>query len=233
VTRPTNQTMLKALGNILGKLMATHVELHTSEVCPECGSQLAREAGGWGELPREPLGVAQSGSPGVSSHQSAEWHCPNPDCPTQVLASIRHWCSPEVMGIAVATSELVAQLVNRGLVRDVAELYTLKHAEVDALEGMDEAKTDAFFDAIAASKKREAWRVLFGLRIPRVTASVAKSPCQQFRTLDDLFAAGAKRLMAADGMDEAVAQSIIRWHSDSLNRKLVDRLRRADVNFKC
>jgi NAD-dependent DNA ligase len=50
--------------------------------------------------------------------------------------------------------------------------------------------------------------------------------------LDDLFAAGAKRFRVAEGVDEAAAQSIIRWHSDSLNRKLVDRLRKADVNFK-
>lgn len=198
------------------------VELHAAKECAHCGSLLARDAG-----------VNQGGSPEVSPHQSGGWHCPNPDCPSQVRVSIEIWCSAEVMGIAGGTPEFVAQLVNRGLVRDVAELYTLKHAEVDALDGMDEAKTDAFFDALAASKKREAWRVLYGLRIPRVTDAVAQSLCQHFRTLDDLFAAGGKRLMAAAGVADAVVQSIIRWHSDSLNRKLVNRLRRADLNFKC
>lgn len=206
--------MIKALARMFARLARSDVELHSSEKCSECGSQLARDTEGAGP-------------------ERESWHCPNPDCPSQVRASLEFWCSAEVMGIAGSTPEFVAQLVKRGLVRDVAELYTLKHAEVDALDGMNEAKTDAFFAAMTASKQCEAWRVLLGLRIPRVTAEVAQSLCRHFRTLDDLFAAGAKHLIAAAGVDEAAAQNIIRWHSDSLNRKLVDRLRKADVNFKC
>lgn len=136
------------------------------------------------------------------------------------------------MAIEGGTRELIAQLVKRGLVRDVAELYRLKPAEIAALDGMDEQAAKRFFTAIVASKKREAWRVLYGLGIPHIGAEATQSLCRSFPSLDDIFAAGGKRLMEAEGVSEIMAQSILRWQSDSVNRKLLGRLRKADVNFK-
>lgn len=224
--------MFKALGNILGKLMTTHVELHASETCPECGSQLARDAVGWGERPREPLGTTQAGSPGVSPHQPAVWHCPNPDCPPQVLKRVALWASPEAMDIRGCDAALVAQLVQRGLVRDAAEFYRLRYAEIVSLDGMDETKTRALWDAIAASKQRETWRVLFGLAIPNIGAVEARALCQHFATLDELFAAGRERLVTLAGVTEVLARSLTHWYGDPVNRKLVQRLAKAGVNFQ-
>ena len=232
MTRPTKQTMFKAFGNILGKLMTTHVELHASETCPECGSQLARDAAGWGERPCEPLGTTQGGSPGVSPHQPAVWHCPNPDCPPQVLKRLTLWASPEAMDIRGCDAALVTQLVQRGLVRDAAEFYRLRYAEIVSLAGMDETKTRALWDAIAASKQREAWRVLFGLAIPNLGAAEAQGLCQPFATLDELFAAGRERLVTLAGVTEVLACSLTHWYGDPVNRKLVQRLAKAGVNFQ-
>lgn len=224
--------MLKSLGKIFSKLMASHMELHASETCPECGSQLARDSNGWGERPREPL-TAQAGSPGVSPRQSSVWHCPNPDCPPQVLKRVVLWASPEAMDIQGCNGALVAQLVQRGLVRDAAEFYQLKMAEIASLDGMDATKARALWDAIAASKQREVWRVLFGLGIPNIGAMEAQALCKHFASLEDLFATGRERLAKLDGVTEVMARSLTHWYGDPVNRKLVRRLAKAGVNFKC
>lgn len=223
--------MIKALSTILSKLVASPVELHASETCPECGSQLARDADGWGKRPREPLST-QDGSPGVAPHRSDDWHCPNPDCPPQVLKRVVLWASPEAMDIQGCDAELVTQLVQRGLVQDAAEFYQLKVAELASLDGFDLAKARTLWDAIQASKQREAWRVLFGLGIPNLSATEAQTLCKHFTSLEDLFATGRERLMKLDDVTETVARSVTHWHGDPVNRKLVRRLAKVGVNFQ-
>lgn len=175
--------------------------------CIECGSTL---------LPRNAGALA----------------CPNPDCPAQVRRSLAHWCAPEVMDIPGADATLIALLVERGLVRDVAELYQLKVSELAALLGGDEVAARKFWEAIAASRQREAWRLLAGLQIPLVDAAAARLLATGFPTVFAVFAAGAPRLMRDAGVSAVVAESICRWHSDSLNRRLVKRLQQAGLNFK-
>ena len=137
------------------------------------------------------------------------------------------------MDIQGCDAALVAQLVQRGLVRDAAEFYRLKYAEITSLEGMDETKTRALWDAIAASKQREAWRVLFGLSIPNIGAAEAQALSYHFASLDELFATGRERLAKLDGVTEVMARSLTHWYGDPVNRKLVRRLAKAGVNFKC
>jgi DNA ligase (NAD+) len=183
---------------------------HPSQSCPECGSKLCAKAGAGEQF----------------------WFCPNPDCPAQVRRGLVHWCSPAAMDIAGGDEKLVALLVQRGLVRDVAELYRLRVKELAALPGMDKDSAQKFFDAITASMKREAWRVLFGLGIPNVGAPEAQRFCQHSATLDALFATGRERLMKFEGVTETMARSLTHWQGDPVNRKLVRRLEKAGVNFK-
>lgn len=197
---------------LLGKLTVPPVVLHTTEKCPECGSLLAQDA--------------------TSNPLDALWLCPNPDCPAQVRRGLVHWCSPAAMDIAGGDEQLVALLVGRGLARDVAELYRLRVKELAALPGMDQDSAQKFFDAITASMKREAWRVLFGLSIPNIGAAEAQLFCQHFPTLDALFATGRERLMKLVGVTEVMARSLTHWHGDPVNRKLLRRLEQAGVNFK-
>lgn len=224
--------MIKSLGKIFAKLMAAHVELHASEVCAECGSQLARDADGRGERPREALGESKDGSSVASPHQTEVWHCPNPDCPPQVLKRVVLWASPEAMDIQGCDDALVGQLVQRGLVLDAAEFYQLSLAEIVALDGMGEGKARGLGDAIKASKQREAWRVLFGLGIPQISAADAQVLCRQFESLPQLFTAGRERLLTGEGVSEVAARQLRRWLGDPVNRKLVKRLEKAGVNFK-
>lgn len=225
------KSAVKLFSLAFGTRAGAEKSLRPSQTCPECGSNLLKSVG-WGERPREPVAATQAGSPGVSPHLPTNWFCPNPDCPAQVRRALVHWCGPDVMDIAGGDAALVAKLVGQGLARDVAELYRIKVAELAALEGLDKDAAPKFFAAVTASTKRDAWRLLFGLKIPLVGMAEAQALGRGFPTVDAVFAAGGPRLMKDGGVSEAVAQSIVRWHSDSVNRRLVKRLEKLGLNFK-
>jgi DNA ligase (NAD+) len=175
--------------------------------CPECGSKLFTNPG------------------------SESLRCPNLDCPAQVRARIEHWCSASAMDIPGADASMIAKLVAKGLVRDVAELYRLKLAEIASIEGVNLDSARQLFDAIAVSRSREPWRLLFGLSIPWVASTDAQKLCEHFKAVDNVFAASVERLTRA-GVSEETARSIVHWHSDSVNRKLVKRLIQAGLHSK-
>ncbi|MFO1489009.1 MAG: helix-hairpin-helix domain-containing protein [Verrucomicrobiota bacterium] len=199
--------MFNFIHKIFPNLPNTH-HFHPTDKCPECGTALMR------------------------SEEKPDWHCPNLDCPAQIRARIEHFCSAGAMDITGADAAFVKLLVERGLLRDVAELYRLKAKELAALPGMDSSSAQKFFDAITASQKRDAWRLLFGLAIPTVTPAAAQSLCAWFKSVDNVFAASAERLRQAEGVSESTARAVVQWHSDGVNRKLVRRLFKAGVNFK-
>jgi DNA ligase (NAD+) len=198
---------------VLTKRTGQEIPFRFPAKCPECGSKVSREL----------LAGAEEGS---------VWRCINPDCPAQVRGRIEHWCGRGAMDIEGGGEVLVRQLVGAGLVRDVADLYSLKLAEVMNLERMGEKSAQNFLDGVETSKSRVAWRVLYGLGILHVGAGVAKSLARSFATLDDVFAASVDQLLEAEDIGEVIAQSIIQWHGDGRNCKLLERLRKAGVNFK-
>jgi DNA ligase (NAD+) len=182
--------------------------------CPECGSKVAR-------------------APGiVEGDEGVVWRCLNPDCPAQVRGRLEHWCARGAMDIEGGGEVLVRQLVQTGLVRDVADLYSLKLSEVAGLERMGEKSARNFLDGVEASKQRDLWRLLFGLGILHVGAGVAKALGRGFATLDDVFAASVDQLTECEDVGEVIAQSVVQWHGDPRNRKLIERLRAAGAEFQ-
>jgi DNA ligase (NAD+) len=177
---------------------------HFPKECPECGSRISKGAD--------------------AEDEAAVWRCTNPDCPAQVRGRIEHWCARGAMDIEGGGEVLAAQLVRSGLVRDVAELYKLKLDELANLERMGEKSAKNFLDGLEASKGRDLWRVLFGLGIFHVGSGVAKSLGRAFGDLDEVA--------EAEDIGEVIAQSIAQWHDDARNRDLIERLRKAGVNFK-
>jgi len=201
--------MIKSLSKAFARWFAAHVELHPSQSCPECGSQLAREM----------------------DDASGAWRCLNPDCPPEVLRRVTLWVSPEAMDIQGCDAALVKQLVERGLVRNAADFYQLSAAELAALDGMNQARAQELLAAIEDSKQREAWRVLYGLGIRKVGIAEAQELCGQFTSLQELFAAARNPMPAITGVSEATVQQLKRWLSDPINRKVVRRLKKAGLNF--
>lgn len=218
--RMGDAVVIQKAGEIIPEVVRVVAEKRTGgeklfrfpKVCPECGSNVSKGA--------------------VVEDEGADWRCVNPDCPAQVRGRIEHWCARGAMDIEGGGEVLAAQLVNSGLVRDVADLYRLKLDELANLERMGEKSAQNFRDGIEASKQRDMWRVLFGLGIFHVGAGVAKSLGRAFTDLEEIFAAGPVRLAEVEDIGGVIAQSLTQWHDDSRNRDLLARLKKAGVNFK-
>jgi len=198
---------------VLKKRSGGEKNFHFPKTCPECGSKVSKEIG-------------------ADEEEGSVWRCVNPECPAQVRGRIEHWCARGAMDIEGGGEVLAAQLVKNNLVRDVADLYSLKLEQVAEVERMAEKSARNFLDALAASKYRDLWRLLFGLGILHVGAGVAKSLARHFPTLDDIFAASAEQLAEVEDIGEVIAQSLVNWHNDKRNQKLIGRLREARLNFR-
>ena len=126
-----------------------------------------------------------------------------------------------------------AQLVKSGLVRDVADLYSLKLADVADLERMGEKSARTFSTALTPANQRDLWRLLFGLGILHVGAGVAKVARPRLSpSLDDMFAASVDQLTECEDIGEVIAQSVVQWHGDPRNQKLIERLRAGWIEFQ-
>ncbi len=181
--------------------------------CPECGGSVARAS------------VADAAETG------AVVRCLNPLCPAQVRGRIEHWCSRGAMDIEGAGEVLVRQLVDRKLVRDVADLYKLQLDQIAGLERMGAKSAQNFLNGTEASKQREVWRLIFGLGILHVGAGVAKTLSNHFAALDDLMRATADDLNRIEDIGGVIAQSVAQWFAQEQNRELIERLRTAGLNF--
>jgi DNA ligase (NAD+) len=199
---------------VLARRTGKEVSFRFPTQCPECGSKVSR-------------------APGVvEGDEGVVWRCVNPDCPARVRGRLEHWCARGAMDIEGGGEVLVRQLVQTGLVRDEAELYSLKLSDVADLERMGEKSARNLLDGIEASKQRDMWRVLYGLGILHAGAGVAKALGRGFSTLDDVFAASVDQLTECEDVGEVIAQSVVQWHGDPRNRKLIEGLRTAGLNFK-
>lgn len=240
--------MIRHIKNWLSRISDTDRNdagpFHPSQKCPECGSplMLRRDQLRRDELRASPNTSIREEAPESSkdlfrdSHSSSlaeeGWQCPNLDCPALIRSRLEHWCSGEVMNITGVTPALISAIVSRGLARDVAELYRIKLKELAALPGMDSGLAREIFDALTASLKAEAWRVLFGLGIPHLRASEASSLCAHFGSVDNVLAASGDRLAKVPDVTLQTASSVTHWTSDPVNRRLVKRLYKSGLNFK-
>lgn len=217
--RVGDRVVIEKAGEVIPAVVSVVIDKRTGQEtvfqfpksCPECGSKISRAA---------------------AEGETVAWRCMNPDCPAQVRGRIEHWCARGAMDIEGGGEVLVAQLVKAGLVQDVADLYKLTLAELSNLERMGEKSAQNFLDGLKASKQRDMWRLLFGLGILHVGAGVAKSLGRSFASLDDLFGCSVDQLTEIEDVGEVIAQSLAQWFGEARNRKLIDRLRQAGLNFR-
>ena len=187
-------------------------EFEFPTTCPECGTEVTRDTA--------------TGSGNVVIR------CQNPDCPAQVRGRLEHFCARGAMDIEGGGEVMVRQLVGNGLALDVAELYRLKVEEVAALERMGEKSAQNFIDGIAASKERELWRLIFGLGILHVGAGVAKALTRSLPDLDAVMQANEEQLAELEDIGPIIARSVVSWFEDSRNCDLIERLRKAGLQFE-
>lgn len=157
--------------------------------------------------------------------------CPNPQCPEQVKRRIEHFAHRGAMDIRGLGEQVVAQLVDAGLVSDPADLYQLDELSLARLERQGAKSIDNLLKAISDSKQQPPWRLIFGLGILHVGATGARKLLEHFGGIDQLAAASIDELVKCQDIGGIVAPSIHDWFRDTANLKLIHRLRTAGLTF--
>lgn len=203
-------------GDVIPKIVEVvadqqHPRGHTSFVfpthCPICGSQVLRTEG------------------------EVDFRCVNADCPARLKESLLHFAKRGVMNIDGLGEALVTQLMERGMVASVADLYSLNKEQLLSLERVADKSAQALLDQIERSKTEPLQRVLFGLGIRFVGERTAQLLAESFGSMDELSRAGQEELERVQEVGPRVAQAIVEFFAEPRNLDLVERLRKAGLTF--
>ncbi|MBQ5705770.1 MAG: NAD-dependent DNA ligase LigA [Bacteroidaceae bacterium] len=176
--------------------------------CPVCGAQLVRSDG------------------------EAGYYCPNSgECPPQIKARIEHFVSRDAMNIESIGPETVELLFSSGLIKNIADLYTLEANDLLLLPRMGTRSAENIVKNVQESLNVPFERVIFALGIRYVGATVAKRLARSFLTIENLMNASMDSLVATDEIGERIAGSVIDFFANESNRELVERLRAAGLKF--
>ncbi len=157
------------------------------------------------------------------------WYCVNAACPAQIVRNIEHYVSRGAIDIVGLGVRIVKQLVEQGLVNDVADLYTLERSSLLGLEGFAEKKADNLLEAISASKGQPLSRLLTALGVRGVGEVVASDLASHFGSLDAMAAATVEDLENLEGIGPNIAQAIVDWFQRPANQGVMRKLRDAGV----
>jgi DNA ligase (NAD+) len=173
--------------------------------CPECGSAIHKAEG------------------------EVAYRCVNAACPAKRKESLLHFAGRHAMDIDGLGEKIVDQLVDKSLVKDVADLYSLKLDQVASLERMAEKSAQNLLDEIAASKKQPLSRLIYALGMRFVGERTAQLLAENFSSLEELAAAKPEDLEKVTEVGPKVSESIVEFFSEPANRKLIKKLHAAGV----
>jgi DNA ligase (NAD+) len=171
-------------------------------------------------------------TPLVKNEGEAIHYCPNEtSCPPQLLGKLEHFVSRKAMDIDAIGKETLQQLIDAQLVKDVADLYDLREEQLAVLDRMGKKSIDNILQGIQASKQVPYERVLFALGIRLVGETVSKTLVKNYPTLESLQLATTDELTSIHEIGAKIAENIVRWFSTPENQKVVERLKKHELNF--
>jgi len=173
--------------------------------CPECGSAIHR------------------------AEDEVAYRCVNAACPAKRKESLLHFASRHAMDINGLGDKIVDQLVDKGMVKDIADLYTLKLDDVANLDRMGDKSAQNLLDQIAASKKHTLARLIYALGIRMVGERTGQLLAEHFSSLDELAEAKEDQLFEVTEVGPKVAAAIAEFFSESANQKIIKKLDKAGV----
>jgi DNA ligase (NAD+) len=157
------------------------------------------------------------------------WYCVNAACPAQLVRNVEHFVSKGAMDINGLGIRIVEQLITEGLVKDVADLYTLTREQLLGLEGFADKKADNLLAAIAASRNQPLPRLLTALGVRGVGEVSARDLASRFPSLDTLGAASEDQLKEVEGIGPNITAAIVDWFGRARNQAVLEKLKAAGL----
>lgn len=178
------------------------------KVCPVCGAQAVREEG------------------------EAATRCIGIECPAQLLRSIVHFVSKEAMDIDGLGYKIVEQLIEKGLIKNIADIYTLSLEDVASLKKNGKKFARNLIDSIEKSKKQDLFHVINALGIKQVGIKAAKVLAKKYKTMEELSNASFESLALTDDVGEITANNIIEFFAQEQTKDIIERLKNLGVNME-
>ena len=178
------------------------------EKCPSCGAAVFRDEG------------------------AAAHRCTNPECPAQVLRLIIHFCSRDAMDIEGLGEAILEVFAEKGMIRDVADIYCLKSEDIACLEGLGDKSAKNILDAIEKSKSNDLSKLIFALGINHIGEKAAKLLSVHFGTLEKVMTATKEEILEIEGFGSVMADAVTEYFSLEQTKKLVSRLSDYGLNTK-
>ena len=207
--------VVEKAGDVIPKIVRVLEKMRTGEEkgvgeirkCPMCGSDVERKI----------ISDKKQG-------ESAALYCVNKNCYAQELERIRHFASKKAYDIDGLGEKIVEQLVDEGLIKNIADLFTLEKGDVEVLEGFGDKSAENLIAAIDASKSVTLPRFIFALGIEHVGEETAIRFAKYFKTFEKFAGASMEELIAVDDVGPRVAESVIGFFNEKENIKLVEAL---------
>lgn len=210
-----DRVVINKAGEIIPEVLRVVVEKRTGDekeveipsVCPECGWRVERQG------------------------EEAAIRCTNPHCPALGREGLIHFVSRDAMNIDGCGPSVINAMLDAGLVRDAADLYSLRKDDLLKLERMGEKSADNLLAALAESKKNELDKLLFALGIRHVGAKVARILATEFGSMEKLQQAQPEELAQIRDIGDKIAESVVTWLNVPANIDLVERLSAAGLTM--
>lgn len=172
------------------------------------------------------------GTPLVRVEGEAAWVCPNRyGCPPQQIGRIEHFVGRRMMNIDGIGEEMSRELFERGYIRNIADLYSLKADDIISIPGSGPRTAQRILDGVEASKKVGFDRVVYALSIPQVGETVSKHLARAVGDIDRLMSMSEAELTAINDIGPGIAASVTDYFSHAVNREIIERLREAGVTM--
>lgn len=176
--------------------------------CPVCGADAVREEG---EAIRRCIGI---------------------ECPAKQYRNIIHFASREAMNIKGLGDSIIEEFLNRGFIKNIADLYELKLEDIASLKKNGKKFAQNLIDSIEESKKNDLYRVINGFGIRHIGVKAAKQLAKKYRSMDNLMEASLESLNAVDDMGEIMAESVFEFFAQPQTKDLVARLKNYGINME-
>ncbi len=208
-----DRVTVKRSGDVIPKVVGPVTSARTGEERPWC-------------MPSE---CPSCGEPVHREPDAADYYCVNAACPAQLVRRVEHWVGRGALDIVGVGEEQARLFVERGLIHDVADLYTLTPAHFEGITGYGPKRIANILQGIVASKERPFDRLIVGLGIRSVGETVAALLVRQYRSIEAIMSATEADLVAIPGVGPHIAEEIVRFFRHEPNRTLVSKLKAAGL----